>query len=223
MTTIDSLQRVLDVQLQTWNDRAAEKKSNREPVITITREPGCDGEAIAQTIAKAFQLNLYDWNLVELIAKDAHVSKQVVATLDEKPSSELDDWLDGFAGGNSLPSYKYMQSLRKVLFTIATHGKAVILGRGANFLLPAEKRTLGICLVAQRDVRVKNVMQKFHLSQKEARKHIVTTEREHRLFVKRLGYEDMTDPTHYHLVINTALVAPKTIVQIVKGFIGTVS
>jgi cytidylate kinase len=205
MTTIDSLERFLEARLRTWDRSDMDKKPKRVgPVIAITREPGCDGEAIAQTLAKALGLDMYDWKLVELIARDARVSEQVVATLDEKLSSKLDDWLAGFAGGYSLPSYKYMQSLRKVLFTIATHGSAVILGRGANFLLPPEKRTLGLCLIAPLDVRVNNIMRQLHLSQEDARKHIIATEREHRLFVKNLGHGDITDATHYHMVINAA-------------------
>jgi cytidylate kinase len=224
MTTIDSLDRFLDVRLQTWDCRDADKKPRRVgPVVTITRQPGCDGEAIARTLAKAFGLDLYDWKLVEMIAKDTHVSEQVVATLDEKPCSELDDWLSGFSEGYGLPSHKYMQSLRKILFTIATHGNAVILGRGANFLLPPEKRTLGLRLVAPLDVRVKNIMQKLHLSEKDARSCIVTTERQHRLLVQKIGHKDITDATHYHMVINTALVKTEDVVQIVKVFIGRTS
>jgi cytidylate kinase len=220
MTTIDSLERFLEVQLQTWKRRDEEQKCKRVgPVIAITRQPGCDGESIAQTLAEELGLVLYDWKIVEEIAKDAQVSEQVVATLDEKLCSELGDWLDGFTGGPNLSSDQYMQCLRKVLFTVATHGNAVLLGRGANFLLPPEKRTLGLCLVAPLDVRVENIMQKRHLSEKDAQEHIVRTERERRLWVKEQGHADITDATNYHIVINTALVATETIVQIVKGIV----
>jgi cytidylate kinase len=220
MTTIDSLERFLEFQLQTWNRRDEEQKSKRVgPVIAITRQPGCDGESIAQTLAEELGLVLYDWKIVEEIAKDARVSEQVVATLDEKLRSKLSDWLDCFTGGPGLSSDHYMQSLRRVLFAVASHGNAVLLGRGANFLLPPETRTLGLCLVAPLDVRVENIMQKRRLSEKDAREHIARTEREHRLWVRKQGHADITDAINYHIVINTALVATETIVQIVKGIV----
>lgn len=220
MTTIDSLERFIEVQLQAWGHRDAEQKSTRAgPVIAITREPGCDGESIAQTLAKELGLVLYDWEIVEEIAKDAHASEQVVATLDEKFRSELDDWLVSFAGGPNLSSYQYMQSLRRVLFSIATHGDAVILGRGVNFLLPPEKKTLGLYLVAPLEVRVKNIMQALRLSQENALKHITLTEREQRLWFRKRCHVDINDATHYHMVINTALVTAETIVQLVKEII----
>jgi cytidylate kinase len=222
MTTIDSLERFLEAQIQTWGRRDEEQKSKRAgPVIAITRQPGCDGESIAQALTKELGLVLYDWKIVEEIAKDAQVSEQMVATLDEKLRSELSDWLAGFAGGPSLSSDQYMQCLRRVLFTVATHGNAVLLGRGANFLLPPEKRTLGLCLVAPLDVRVENIMQKRHLPEKDAREYIFRTERERRLWVRKQGHADITDATNYHMVINTALITTETIVQIVKEIVRT--
>ena len=219
MATDNLLERFVDVQLQEWRRLDAEKKTPAGPVIAISREPGCDGEGIARTLAKEFGLVLYDSKIAEEIAKDAQVSERMVATLDEKLRSELDEWLDDFTGGAGLSAHQYLQSLRSVLFAIAAHGNAVILGRGGNFLLPPEKRTLGLCLVAPLEVRVRDFMRKLHLSEKDAREQIVNKERERRLWVKKLSQADINDATNYHFVINTALVTPETIVRIVSGII----
>ena len=220
MTTIDSLERFLEVELQAWSGKDKTSKSiQRGPVIAITRQPGCDGESIAKTLAKKLGLVLYDWEIVEQIAKDTHVSQQVVATLGEQLRSELDDWLTGFGGTTRLSSHEYLQCLRKVLFTIAIHGNAVILGRGANFLIPSEKKTLGLCLVAPIEVRTANIMQTLKLSREETLKHIVRTERDQRLWIRKYGHADVNDDINYHMVINTALVTEETIVQLVKEIV----
>jgi cytidylate kinase len=217
MNSVDSVERFLEVQVQEWGRHGEKRKGNRAgPVITISREPGSNGDSIAQTLAKKFGLDVYDWKIVEEIAKDAHVSEQAVATLDEIVASELDDWLTAIGPGPGFSSSQYMQSLRKVLFTVATHGNAIIIGRGANFLLPPEKRTLGLRFVAPLDMRVKNIVQSLHLSQKDALKHITQTAQERRLWVKKHCQADILDAANYHAVINTALVAPETIVLIVK-------
>jgi len=116
-----------------------------------------------------------------------------------------------------------MHCLRKTLFTIASHGNAVILGRGANFLIPPGKRTVGLCLIAPLEVRVKKIMQTRGLSRESALKHIARTEREHRLWVKKNCHADISDPAHFHMVINTLLVTPETIVRLVKEIIGAKS
>jgi len=218
MKTIDSVERFLEVQVQEWNRHGEKQKSPRPgPVITLSREVGCDGDSIAKILAKKFDLVLYDWKLVEEIAKDSHVSEQAVATLDENIAFELADWLTSFsAGPPSFSANQYMQSLRRVLFTVATHGDAIIVGRGANFLLPPEKRTVGLRLVAPLSARVKNIMQELGLSEESALMQIKQTENEQQQWVKKHTGADINNAGFYHLVINTALVTPETIVQIVK-------
>lgn len=185
------------------------------PVITITLEPGCGGESIAEKLSARLGFHLYSWEFVELIAKDAHVSTQLVSTLEEHARSELADWLAEFQGGGNLPSQAYLESLKKVLFAIAAHGSAVIVGRGGNFILPQEKR-IGLCFVAPLDLRIKNTMKELGLSEKAAQAHIAKLEAEHRRMVKKYFQADSRDSTHYRLVVNTALVKSESIVQIVK-------
>jgi cytidylate kinase len=218
MNSLDSLDEFLKAQLYTWRLKKEHPKPLAGPVITISRQPGCDDESIAQKLANELGLVLYSWEIVEQIAKNAHVSEQVVSTLDEKDQSVLNDWLAEFEGNRNLTSYRYVECLKKVLFTIATHGNAVILGRGGNFLLPPDKR-LGLCLVAPLDVRVKNIMEKLGLSEKQAQEHIAKIEQEHKLFVRKQFLTDIKDATHYHITINTALVKPEIIVEIVKVII----
>jgi cytidylate kinase len=59
------------------------------------------------------------------------------------------------------------------------------------------------------------------LAEKEARKHVSKLEAEHRKLVKKYLLTDIRDPSQYHLVINTALIKPDTIVQLVKTMIQT--
>lgn len=216
MTSIESLNQYLAAQFEVWGRPEDRRKKIRAgPVIAITREPGCNGAAIAQELTKAFGLVVHDWEIVERIAENAHVSEQVVATLDEKVRSKLEEWLAGLGGDSSLSAHRYRQCLRRILFTIASHGNAVILGRGANFLLPADQRTIGLRLVAPIETRVRNTMQARRLSRETALKHIALTEQEQREWVRKNADADIDDATHYHLVINTALVTTPTLVRIV--------
>jgi cytidylate kinase len=108
--------------------------------------------------------------------------------------------------------------LKKVIFSIAAHGNAILLGRGGNFLLPMENR-IGLRLVAPLEVRLKNIMAALKLSGDSARDHITKVEQERREFVKQCFKADIEDPIHYHLTINTAAVKPETILELVKAMI----
>jgi cytidylate kinase len=213
--SVDALNRLLKVRLEEWRLRENRPQYRPKPVLAITREPGSGGESIAERLSAELGLDLYSWELVELIAKDAHVATKLVSTLDEHERSELDEWLAEFQGDGHLSYQAYAESLKRVLFTIAAHGSSVIVGRGSNFFLPPEKK-IGLCFVAPLALRIKNTMKELRLSEKAARKHISKVEAEHRRLVKKYGHADIREPTHYHLIVNTALVKPETIVQIVK-------
>ncbi len=217
--SLAELERLLKVRLQEWQLRDKYKQSRPRPVITITQEPGCGAESIARRICSELGLHLYDWEVVEQIAKDEHVSTQVVATLEKDP---VEGWFADLVAElepeYSLTVDKYVGSLKSILLAIAVTGNAVILGRGSNFFLPPDKK-IGLCFVAPLDVRTKNIMQETGMTEREARKHISELEAEYRKLVKRYLQADMRDPVHYCLAINTALVQPDTIVQLVRTMI----
>ena len=130
----------------------------------------------------------------------------------------MEDWLESFQANGSLSSYEYIVALKRVLFAIAAHGSAVILGRGGNFCLPPERR-IGLRLVAPLDTRIQNVMKERKCSRTCASENIAKLEMEQRKFVKKYFDADITDPARFHLVVNTALVDSESIVRLVKAMI----
>src|ERR1700690_3280139 len=132
--SLESLRSLMERRGYEWGQSEKKRPSRPGPVVTISREPGCRGESFAEKVAAALGLHLYSWEIVEQIAKDEHVSVEVVSTLDEKTRSGLEDWLAEFQSNRNLSSHAYLEDLRRITFAIASHGRALILGRGANFL-----------------------------------------------------------------------------------------
>jgi cytidylate kinase len=219
--SLEELEKLLKVRLVEWQLREKKEPPRSRPVLTITQEPGCGAENIARRLCSELDLHLYDWELVEQIAKDEHVSAQLVSALEKNPPSEFADFLADLAPELSLSSSKYVSSLKKMLTAIAVTGNAVIVGRGSNFFLPPDKK-IGLCFVAPLDLRIKNIMKELGLTKEEARRHITKLEAENRKLVKKYFEADIRDPIHYRLVINTALVEPGTIVRLVDTMIQAV-
>ena len=213
--SIKALRGMMEARVYEWRQSEEKRPTQPGPIVTVSREEGCRGESISERVAAELGFHLYTWEIVEQIAKDEHVSVQVVSTLDEKARTELEDWLTGFQGTHNLSEYDYLRDLKRIAFAIAAHGNAMILGRGASFLLPPEKR-IALLFVSPIGVRIRNVMEERGLSEKQAREHIVKVEAEHRRFAKKYFQADIQDSAHYHLVINTALVKPDTIGGILK-------
>jgi cytidylate kinase len=109
----------------------------------------------------------------------------------------------------------------KVIGTIGNHGRAVIVGRGANFVLPHEKR-FAVRIVGPQPWRIKNVAKEFGLSEQDAKRRVMRTESDRRAFIRKYFNADIEDATNYDLVINTATLNVDDAVNVVSSALGLV-
>lgn len=188
------------------------------PVITISRQHGCQGTAVANRLSEDLGFELFDAEIVEMIARDKKIAARVVSTLDEKGRSELAALLDEAIGSRRISSLSFYRSLKRVLFTIALHGHAVIVGRGAGLLIPTDKR-IAIRLVAPLETRVRNVMAENGCGEKQALAEIAKIDQERSQFILKYLKKSIEDPTLYDAVINLGAVDPQAVSGIVKAIL----
>ncbi len=170
------------------------------PVITISRQLGSGGRKVAERLASILEWSLWDKELVEAIAQNASVRKKVVESFDERTISELEIMFRAAFGEHDLGGFIYHQHLARTLLAIAKHGSAIILGRGANFLV---KDALNVRIHASEERRIENLMRFEGYSREEAIRAIKRTDRERAQFVKRMFGQDVADCRLYDLVIKT--------------------
>ncbi len=197
-----SLSAIIEEQARKW-ELNQKKKFNQtiRPVIAFSRLPGSGGWFLAQRVANDLKMDYWDRQIIEEVAKSAKVSKRMVKALDEQDRSMLDDWIDSL-GERNVWAYEFMEHLTKVISAIGAHGNAVIVGRGASYILPPEA-CLRVGVTAPLEVRVNNVATFFKVSKEEARRRILTVESERIAFMKKYFNIDVLDPNHYDIVINS--------------------
>ncbi|MEN6464802.1 MAG: cytidylate kinase-like family protein [Syntrophaceae bacterium] len=210
-----SLDKMIEEQIKRWQiDQKKKYKKPIRPVITISRLPGAGAKQIAELLSKDLQIDFFDEGIVEEISVSASVNKRVVESLDEQDRSVLNDWLSAL-GHDYMSSYEYLEHLTKVVGAIGTHGYALILGRGASFILPQEV-SLRVLITAPREKRVNNVSKRFKVSEAAARREVMKTESDRQAFIRKYFHTDLLDPNNYDLVINTVNFETDTAVKIIK-------
>jgi cytidylate kinase len=216
-----SHEKIIDEQVKKWEIMRAQKAGKEEglPVITVSREPGSGGRIVAERIARQLGLDLFHGEIIQEIAESADTSARILETLDEKGLSVLDDWISTLVNRRHLWPDQYLKHLMKVIGTIGKHGRAVIVGRGANFILPREVR-FRVRIVAPLDTRVQNVAREFGVSSEVARRRVLRAESDRRAFVRKYFHADITDPVNYDLVINTGTLSIDAAVEAIKGGLG---
>lgn len=211
------IKQLVEEQFRKWEMREKEENKKETPpsVITVSREPGSNGHLIAMELAKQPDLDLFDVNIINEVAKSAKMSERVVRTLDEKGRSFLDELVQTLEGERHLWDHQYINHLTKIIGTIGKHGRAVILGRGANFILSSDT-TLKVRIIAPQKVKIRNVAYELDISEKEAKQRILNAKSERDDFIKKYFNANGADPMHYDLVLNTVNLSIDAAVDVIK-------
>jgi cytidylate kinase len=203
-TSRRSIDKIIEEQVLQWNRARAEKKNAPRgiSVVTISRESGSRGAALAEKLAQELGFDLFHREVISEMAESAQISARIVETLDEKGLSVLEDSIAAMIRDRHLWPDQFLKHLMKVIGTIGKHGQAVIVGRGAQFILPPEDN-LRVRVIAPMPKRIRNVAGESGVSEAEAQKLILRTDADRRSFSRKYFYADVSDPIHYDLVINT--------------------
>ena len=211
-----TLDKLVEEQIKRWqSNRKRKYKKPIRPVITISRLPGCDAWNIAKQISADLEIDFFDQEIVDEIAKNADVSRRVVETVDEQDNSIVLDWLSTLTAERHLWPNEYINHLSTLIGTIGAHGHAVILGRGASYILPKEV-CLRVLVVAPVELRIRNVKDAYKVSEKVARQNVMGRESDRVAFIRRYFHADMLNPINYDLVFNMEMCERDMVVEMVK-------
>jgi len=216
-----SIPQIIEDQVHRWQVQQKEKPAEKAvaPVVTISREPGSGGRIVAQKLAEALGIEVFHQEVLHEMAKRAEVSEQLLATLDEKGLSILEDWIASLVNDRHLWPDQYLQHLMNVIGTIGKHGRAIVVGRGANFILPPEQR-FRVRITAPQRRRIENVARDFNLSPDEAKRRVIKTESNRKAFVRKYFNADIAYPTNYDLLINTQTLSVDNAVEVIGAALG---
>lgn len=216
-----SISQIIEDQVHRWQLQQKEKPAEKvvTPVVTISREPGSGGRIVAQKLAETLGIEVFHQEVLHEMAKRAEVSEQLLATLDEKGLSILEDWIASLVNDRHLWPDQYLQHLMNVIGTIGKHGRAVVVGRGANFILPPQQR-FRVRITAPQRLRIDNVAHEFNLSPDEAKRRVIKTESNRKAFVRKYFNADIADPTNYDLVLNTQTLSVDNAVEVIGAALG---
>ena len=213
-----SIEEIIEEQVQRWKITRTEekKKDERISVITISREAGSGGNILAKQLSDQLEFDLFYQEFIHNMAESARLSVRLIETLDEKGASVLEEWISSIVDKRHLWPDRYLQHLMKIIGTIGKHGQAIIVGRGANFVLPPEKR-LSVRVIAPLEMRLRNVSQKFSVSVDEARPRVLKTDSDRKAFIKKYFNDDIRHTLNYDLIINTGTLSIDDVVNSVSG------
>ncbi len=197
---------IIEEQISAWkhsNSLARSRASVKKmyPVITISREFGARGAALAAHLGINIGFKVWDKDLLQAIAKELGGGMRTIEVLDERRQQTVEDTVSGFLM-NIPTNMNYLRSLTRVIKTIEEYGNSIIVGRGANYICKNPK-SLHVRVVCPLNKRIAEYAGKMNLSQPETKEIIERKDREREDFVNQNFHKNLNTPTDYDLIINS--------------------
>jgi cytidylate kinase len=199
-------------QMQTWartreiEDRSAagaglSRECRAVSYLAISREAGAGGSQIAKAVGHELGWNVLDKDILARVADRYNLPLPMLELVDET----VDNWVSGVFGSwidHTIISHdRYFACLKRVLRASLAQEKLVLVGRGAQFMLPREKG-LAVRIVAPEQYRLSRIVEQGNVTRREAQRLIGEVDSRRQQFVRRYFHREISDPHLYDLTIN---------------------
>lgn len=186
----------------------ASNNSDYVSVITIGRQYGSGGSELGQILADKLGYAFYDKEIIEMTAGTTGYSSNYVGEHQESLTNsllyDLVNHMYTFPETES-PKDKIFDAQSKVIREIAAKGHCVIVGRCADQILKDRTDCLNVFLHAPLTNRIKRVMSKKNLTDKEAKNLILKEERRRADNYHYYTRQIWGASANYHLSLDTSL------------------
>jgi CMP/dCMP kinase len=181
--------------------------------ITIEREFGAGGAAIAEKLAAQLGWKLWDQNLTAEIARLAQVDRASIERFDERCDSLFYRLMKVYMRGSferSLPvtglenfdADRMVAFMQRVIERAAETGNGVIVGRGATYLLRHRTDAFHVFIYAPLEEKIRRVKASGK-SEAEAIELISTIDQERATFIQKYFSKEWPTRYLYHQMINS--------------------
>ena len=197
--------------------------SRQLPVITVSREYGAGGHAVANALSERLGLDYYDIDFVKLTSKISGYSEEDI-TREGEDLSESAKFFDRFLSTtSSISSYDAIyQAQREVVLDLAKK-PCIIVGRCSNIILHEEGiPSFDIFLYADKAHRLKRAAEfPENKNNADLEKYLERRDRNRNTYYRTYTKHDMGAYKDYHICLDTGKIGlPQSIdilVQIINN------
>ena len=186
------------------------------PVITITRQYASGGAAVARQVATALGWTVIDNEFVDEVARRAGLAPAAVAVREERAPGLLERLArtlavaspELFVSADAVPragpdEATIVRLTERIITEAAAHGRAVLVGRGAQALLAQRADALHVYVVASQPWRIRLAVERLGVEPADATRVLAETDHQRDQYVKTHYGRQRQDVVNYDLVVNT--------------------
>jgi cytidylate kinase len=199
----------------------------QQPSITISRQSGAGATTVAEMVAERLNAivkpaeteaawTVFDKNLAKETLVEHKLPLDLERFMVEDARLPVESIVEELLGIHP-NTWWLAQQTTKTILHLASMGRAIMVGRGAEVITQLLPYVLHVRLVAPLSKRISQAGDFYGLSANEAAMKVSQEDDARRRYLRRYFDSDCDNPLLYHLVINTAKTgfagAAETIVQ----------
>ncbi len=190
-------------------------------IITIGRQHGSNGHAVAETLAKRLHMPCYSKEIVDRAARDTNFSHEVIRSYDEKrispfmaPSTHFFGMDEGFRLNMQIASAQF-----DAIRNLANEGDAIFVGRCADYVLRSREDVIRVFLMADMPYRIKTVMGRKDITKDQARKLIKEVDKDRASYYRYYTDQSWGESGCYDLCLNVGRVGVEGAAEVIEACI----
>ena len=190
---------------------------------------GSGGRTIGKMLSEQLGVKYYDKELIKLASEDSGINEAFFGRVDEKLKTSFIRKNGVYKGGLIDPSSKDFTSdanlfnfQAKIIKELADKEPAVIVGRCADFVLSGRKDVIKLFIYCDEQTAVRNVIDAYGGSEKDASKLIEKTNKDRCAYYKHYTGRNWEDARNYNICLDTSSMDYQTCVDIIKGYISII-
>lgn len=220
----NTLLNYLNKRLEEREFKTQKKEETAGPVITISREVGCNGIRLATKIAARLnrQKTTETWNVLSKevfyeSAKELNLAPEKLRKYFKKSDRYVfEEILKAFGDKNYKSEKRIANTVRDVVFGLAVDGFNIIVGRASHIIASDVKNAFHIRLIAPFEYRINTIINNNGLSRKEAEKFINKVETERIAFRRVLNEKHLREDL-FDITINRASFDDEQAVDLIEA------
>lgn len=182
--------------------------------IAVSREAGSRGGTIARRVGRKLGWQVYNQELLDYIAQEGAFTEGVLANLRADAAHWAEEHLQALLRDKQLSTHPSVLDLARIVLALAAQGEAVLLGRGAGYILP-RVTTLHVRIIAPLEDRIAYMSQWLRLTMEEATEQVRLRDRNRGEFLGTHFHRQPSDTYQYDLLLNSSLLGEELCVDLI--------
>lgn len=189
-------------------------------IITIGREYGSGGRAVAEKLGEILSVPVYDKNMLTMAAKKSGIDETILASEDERLVNPLFEPYVPFGVDNGSMGEKLFDLQRRIIKEKAENSSCIFVGRCSDQILEGYDNTFHFYIYAPKIQRIKRIMEVEQIQERAAAEKILKkVDKQRKSYYQFFTDQKWGSTEGKDMMLNSGTLGIDGVVQVILDFL----